>query len=76
MTEDTAFQLSRVYAAGWVAGRKCDQDNELAIDQQIASLNPHQAPEPKQRWEQGFKEALVHFRNKPPRKQRGTTSRA
>ena len=57
MTESTPFQLSRIYASGWSAGRKCSADDTSEIAELSGSLNPHLAPAERERWSQGFKDA-------------------
>ncbi|MCE9649410.1 MAG: hypothetical protein K8R18_07280 [Parvibaculum sp.] len=52
MSEDTAFELSRAYAAGWNAAKK-----NLSDDPE-AARNPHPTGEAHQRWADGYSGAL------------------
>jgi hypothetical protein len=53
------FELSRVYAKGWSAGRASGLGSSAtAVDAEIDALNPYQAAEEKARWAAGFKDAL------------------
>lgn len=57
MTESTPFELSRIYASGWSAGRKCTADETSEIVELSGSLNPHQGVEERERWSKGFQDA-------------------
>lgn len=60
MTDTTAFQLSRVYAAGWSAANKLTADErEAAGLQQISELNPFPSDPERARWQDGFRDALA-----------------
>ena len=74
MAESTPFQLSRIYASGWSAGRKCNADEAAEIDAMADSLNPHLSLDERERWSQGFKDAVLRhigtpakFRDRPSR---------
>jgi hypothetical protein len=75
MTESTPFQLSRIYASGWSAGRKCTADGSSEIDAQASDLNPHQSHDERERWSQGFKDAAFRQLG-PPVKLRHSPSRS
>jgi hypothetical protein len=75
MVVSTPFQLSRIYASGWSAGRKCNTDDPTDMDALVDSLNPHRSEDERERWSQGFKDAMLHhieppskFRHRPSRK--------
>jgi len=59
MTECTPFQLSRIYASGWSAGRDCSADDQAEIDALALQLNPHQSLDKQERWNQGFMDAVL-----------------
>ncbi len=67
MVESTPFQLSRIYASGWSAGRKCNADDPVEIDAMAGRLNPHQSLNERERWSQGFKDAVVRSIGTPAR---------
>lgn len=74
MGEMTPFQLSRIYASGWGAGREFQPDEATKLDVVAEELNPHQAAEERERWSQGFKDAVsrqiatpAKFRRSSPR---------
>lgn len=53
------FELSRVYAKGWSAGRASGLGSSaIAVDAEIDALNPYQAAGERARWAAGFKDAL------------------
>lgn len=62
--EITAFQLSRLYAQGWLAGSNCTLDDTVVDGTAEAeALNPHSGSVERGRWAQGFKDAvqrLIH----------------
>jgi hypothetical protein len=57
--ESSSFQLSRIFARGWSAGRKCDAEDISAIEALGDSLNPCKTPAERMRWLQGFTESAV-----------------
>jgi hypothetical protein len=60
---NAAYELSRIYAKGWSAGRACtdaDEDVELTI----ATLNPFRDGEKQQRWTLGFEDARRRSENR------------
>lgn len=60
MSDLSQFELSRVYAKGWSAGRASDLDPAGAgLDAEIEALNPHLPADEKERWAAGFKAALA-----------------
>lgn len=74
----TAFQLSRLYAKGWLAGSNCAVDDS-AIDTtaQAEALNPCHAADERSRWAQGFLDALQRQARGPvPKKPRFTAGNA
>ncbi len=53
------FELSRVYAKGWSAGRASGLGSTGdTLDAEIDALNPYQVAEERCRWAAGFKDAL------------------
>lgn len=59
MAETTPFQLSRIYASGWSAGRKCDVEDPVEVEAIVDGLNPYHSAEERERWSRGFKEAVA-----------------
>ena len=56
----TPFQLSRLYARGWIAGRSSDVGADAGdLDAAVAALNPGNTAGERARWLQGFKEGLL-----------------
>lgn len=53
MFETTSYELSRIYASGWMAGKKYDHQDPEEID----SSNPYQLPDERARWDKGFRDA-------------------
>ena len=54
-----AFELSRIHAEGWQAGKKLLASCADNIDPAEATArNPHGTPETRTRWTQGFLEAI------------------
>ena len=67
MAESTPFELSRIYASGWSAGRKCGADDPAEIEVISDSLNPYQAVVERERWSCGFREAVARGISTPAR---------
>lgn len=67
MSESTMFQLSRIYAGGWSVGRKHADSDQADLDEEANRLNPHQQPVERERWDQGFRDAVSRVRNTPVR---------
>lgn len=65
MADSTPFQLSRIYASGWSAGRKCIAEDFNTVAALAHSLNPYQAPDAYERWSQGFLDAVRHDHGTP-----------
>jgi hypothetical protein len=60
VTDATAFQLSRVYAAGWSAANKLTADErDAAALEPISKLNPYRTDPQRARWQDGFRDALA-----------------
>jgi len=59
MSDSSGFQLSRIYASGWIVGRKCTADDPAEIDSLADSLNPRQLSDEQERWRRGFKDAAL-----------------
>lgn len=58
-SELTPFELSRVYAKGWLAGMNCESGaSARAIHAQAEALNPYKVPMERSRWMQGFAGAV------------------
>ena len=53
----TPYQLSRIYAQGWIAGARSELDIDDA--EAIASLNPCKTDTERQKWLEGFNAALA-----------------
>ncbi len=75
MAESTPFELSRIYASGWSAGRKCTADDATEIETLASSLNPHRSLDERERWSRGFKDAVLR-QSGPAAKLRHTPSRS
>jgi hypothetical protein len=67
MSDSTLFQLSRIYAGGWGVGRTAADTDPAEMDAVAERLNPHQAPVERERWSQGFKDAVLRARATPAR---------
>jgi hypothetical protein len=65
MGDSTEFQLSRIYASGWSAGRSCSVDDPAEIDLMESNLNPHLSADERERWSQGFKAAVLRHMGSP-----------
>jgi ribosome modulation factor len=58
MTENTSYELSRIYAKGWSAGGDGSVvDSDDGLEATIAALNPYQVEAERERWAQGFQDA-------------------
>jgi hypothetical protein len=58
--ERTAFQLSRIYGHGWNAVRKLQGQGRLDLkDEDGAAINPYTTSEERNRWAEGFRDALA-----------------
>lgn len=69
----TPFALSRIYAEGWNAGRGTGLDlSGDELDRLADRDNPHDVPEARERWAQGFKDG-VHRNGAPDQKRRKAT---
>jgi|GEM_PF-2374980 len=59
VSELTPFELSRVYAKGWLAGMNCDAGiSARTIHDKAEALNPYTVPMERARWMQGFAGAV------------------
>jgi hypothetical protein len=58
MTETTPFELSRIYASGWNAGRQHPLDEADAVAEAAERLNPWQGQDERARWSKGFTDAV------------------
>jgi hypothetical protein len=67
MSDTTSFQLSRIYAGGWGAGRKLSHMDPVEMEEEAERLNPYQLPAERERWGQGFRDAILRARNTPVR---------
>lgn len=55
----TPFELSRVYAKGWLAGMNCESGiSARTIHDKAEALNPYTVPMERSRWMQGFAGAV------------------
>lgn len=70
------FLLSRFYAKGWAAGAQRTSD-EIAGDLMalVEELNPGKTPAERERWTQGFTEAVSRSRDLRDRVKPGFTPR-
>lgn len=67
----TPFQLSRLYAQGWKAGMACDVDGPLAaVLARAETLNPCKVEAERDKWTQGFTEAVRRKFDGPQRRPR------
>lgn len=67
----TPFQLSRLYAQGWKAGMACDVDGPIAaVLARAEKLNPCTAEAEREKWTQGFTEAVRRKLDGPQRRPR------
>lgn len=57
MTEIRSYHLSRVYAAGWNAGRRHPFDEDSSIVTEAEAINPYVEADERERWAQGFIDA-------------------
>ena len=53
VVEHTSFQLSRVYAQGWNAGKRLPADDRRDA-KAVAELNPYKSEPERTRWAEGF----------------------
>jgi hypothetical protein len=67
MSQKTAFELSRIYAGGWAKGRQCADTDPADIDAVVEDLNPYQVPAERERWDQGFRDAVLRAQHTPVR---------
>ncbi len=59
LSELSPFELSRVYAKGWLAGMSCEgAASARTIHAQAEALNPYKVPIERARWMQGFAGAV------------------
>lgn len=58
MFNSTPFQLSRIYASGWAVGREAAAVDYSEVDALAGRLNPHLPLTERERWNQGFKDAV------------------
>ncbi len=65
MFKSTPFQLSRIYASGWTAGRKCATADVAEIDAVADRLNPYLPLTERERWSRGFKDAVSRVQGTP-----------
>lgn len=55
----TPFELSRVYAKGWLAGMNCEAGiSAQTVHAKGESLNPYTVPTERVRWMEGFAGAV------------------
>lgn len=59
MVKYTDFELSRIYASGWTAGRKGSFDDKDDIVSLVDVINPYLSGEERERWGQGFKDFMA-----------------
>lgn len=65
----TPFQLSRIYAKGWQAGMASTSDTpEFDAAAEAETLNPCQVTVERERWADGFTEAVARKLRMPGRK--------
>ena len=62
----TEFELSRVYARGWAAGKKALSEFYVDTDKiDIEQANPYEEIPARERWAKGFTEALCGAKERP-----------
>ncbi len=67
----TPFELSRLYAQGWKAGMACEVEGPIAtILARAEKLNPCKAEVEREKWKQGFTEAVRRKFDGPQRRSR------
>lgn len=67
----TPFQLSRLYAQGWKAGMACEVDGPMAtVLARADKLNPFATGVERDKWTQGFTEAVQRKFDGPQRRPR------
>ena len=67
----TPFQLSRLYAQGWKAGMACEVDGPMAaVLARADKLNPCAPGVERDKWTQGFTEAVRRKVDGPQRRPR------
>lgn len=58
MSEQSSYELSRIYAKGWSAGGDISVvDSDEGLEATIAALNPYRTEEERERWALGFQDA-------------------
>jgi hypothetical protein len=67
MSDSTQFQLSRIYAGGWGAGRSHADTDPADMDLVADRLNPYLLAVERERWSQGFKDSVSRARATPVR---------
>jgi hypothetical protein len=67
MSDGTPFHLSRIYAAGWAAGRHHADTDAAEMNAEAERLNPYRLPAERERWAQGFRDSVSRARNTPTR---------
>ena len=67
IVESTPFQLSRVYARGWSAGKVYQEDEDTDLKAVAERLSPYPSSEERTRWIEGFMAAISHARTTPAR---------
>ena len=68
MPDNASFELSRIYAKGWTAGRDCRIDEtEDGFAAAVAALNPYQVATERERWAKGFEDGRRRSQETPVR---------
>jgi ribosome modulation factor len=71
MPTGEAFRLSRIRAKGWNAGLKLSADDTDVLDgASLAEMNPYTDAAERERWADGFMEAVGKRRDTPERSMR------
>jgi hypothetical protein len=66
VSDSTPFQLSRIYAQGWLAGMESQVDGDSGeVEAAAAALNPCVPDDAKAKWSQGFREAVLRKQARP-----------
>ena len=74
MSDKTPFELSRLYAQGWLAARDCQTDATADLQEALmAAQNPYESEVERERWAQGFKDALIRAEQTSSRKKKKAT---
>ena len=66
MSDDTAFRLSRIRAAGWTAAGRYPADVDTLDEAALAVMNPYEDALEREGWAAGFVHAIKARRGRKP----------